>query len=318
MRHILRWHAVHPANTRQPPRPVFPKSSPFLAFLCLVPSIVGTWKDLVARGVPDDVIAATVNQYEECLFVYKERFDDLGLNKRYFDHLQEYVDCSLLNVGRLRYGISRLRGIYLLKNKKDGRRVLFLQDAEMNAAGLYQGTPPEDGAPGFLAYFKETQAYFEGTPVQENGRCAPTCARFDKNEWRLILQPGDCCISVHIPAPGPLTKELCEESYALARTLFAKHYPEIAPKAFHCHSWMMAPELAEVMRPDSKVLEFQRPYLKYPAHTKGDDVLNFVFKLRFTSYADLPEETSLQLALKARYLAGGYLYEYCGIIPFGG
>lgn len=294
------------------------KRHPLLAFFSFLPAIDELWEFLAAKGIPQDVAVATVQQFEACVYVFEERFDYLGMNKRYFDHMQGYVDHKFLNAGRLRYEIIDLHHLFVIEHKKDGRRVLFLQDAEMNAAGLYQGTPPEDGAPGFLAYFKETQAYFEGTPVQENGRCAPTCARFDKNEWRLILQPGDCCISVHIPAPGPLTKELCDESYALARKLFAKHYPEIAPKAFHCHSWMMAPELAEVMKPTSKVLEFQRPYLKYPAHTKGDDVLNFVFKLRFTSYADLPEETSLQRALKARYLAGGYLYEYCGIIPFGG
>ena len=33
--------------------------------------------------------------------------------------------------------------------------------------------------------------------------------------------------------------------------------------------------------------------------------------------ADLPEDTSLQRALKAKYLAGERLYEYGGVIPFG-
>lgn len=294
------------------------KTHPLLAFFSFLPYIEELWDFLAEKGIPQDVAVATVQQFEACVYVFEERFDYLGMNKRYFDHMQGYVDRKFLNAGRLRYEIIEQHRLFVLERKKDGKRVLFLKDADMNAAGLYKGTPPVDDAPGFRAFFRECDGYFEGTPVQENGRCAPTSMRFCKNEWRLILQPGDTCISVHIPAPGPLTKELCDESYALARRLFAAHYPEISPKAFHCHSWMMAPELAEVMRPTSKVLEFQRPYLKYPAHTAGEDVLNFVFKLKFTSYADLPEETSLQRALKARYLAGGYLYEYCGIIPFGG
>ncbi len=293
----------------------FPKNSPFFAFLCLVPSIVGTWGELRARGVPDDVVEATVNQYEECLFVYKERFDELGMNKRYFDHLQGYVDHKFLNVGRLRYEIGHLHGVYLLKNKKDGKRVLFLADAPMNDVGLYRDTPPlREG--GFDAFFREEEDAFLGTPVGESGRCQSEVVRLSKEEYEIVLRPGDTVLDTHIPGHAPLTEESCAESYARARALFALHFPEIEPKAFHCHSWMMAPELSEVLKPGANVLNFQRHYLRYPVPTKGEDVLNFVFFLRYTSFADLPEDTSLQRALKARYLAGEYLYEYGGVMPF--
>lgn len=294
----------------------FPKSSPFLGFLCLVPAIVSTWGQLVARGVPDDVVAATVNQYEECLFVYRERFDDLGLNKRYFDHLQGYVDHKYMNVGRLRYAIEPLYGVYLLKSKLDGKRVLFLENSPMNDLGMRRDTPPlREG--GFDAFFREEEDAFVGTPVGENGRCRSEVVRLSKAEYEIALRPGDVVLDVHIPGHAPLTVELCAESYARARKLFATHYPEFAPKAFHCHSWMMSPELAEVMKPTANVLTFQRPYLRYPVPTKGEAVLNFVFFLRYTSFADLPEDTSLQRALKARYLAGERLYEYGGVLLFG-
>ena len=297
----------------------FPQNAhPLLAFLTFLPAMEGLFDFLVQKEIPTDVIAATVGQFEACLYVFKERFDYLGMNKRYFDHMQGYVDHKFLNVGRLRYEISTLSRLYVLERVKDGRRVLCLSDAEMNAAGLYRGTPPETDEAGFNAFFREEADAFVGTPVSEKGRCQKESVRFPKAEYRLALQPGDTVLDVHIPAPGPLTEELCAESYARARALFAAHYPEISPKSFHCHSWMMAPELAEILKPSSHLLAFQKPFLKYPAHTKGEDVLNFVFKLRFTSYADLPEETSLQRALKARYLAGGYLYEYCGVIPFEG
>ncbi len=294
----------------------FPKSSPFLAFLCLVPSIVSTYEDLTRRGVPDDVVFATVNQYEECLFVYKERFDDLGLNKRYFDHLQGYVDHKFLNVGRLRYEISHLHGVYLLQSKKDGKRVLFLKDVPMNAVGLRRGTPPFDDEGGFDAFFREEGAFFVGTPVGENGRCKNEILRLPKEEYEILLRPDDMMLDTHIPGHAPLTEQLCAESYARARQLFAAHYPEFDFKGFHCYSWMMSPELAEILKPGANVLNFQRPYLRYPVSTKGEDVFNFVFFLRFTTLADLPEDTSLQRALKVRYLAGERLYEYGGVIPF--
>ena len=294
----------------------FPKGSPFLAFLCLVPSVVGTWEDLVARGVPADVVAATVNQYEDCLFVYKERFDDLGMNKRYFDHLQGYVDKKYMNVGRLRYEIKPLGGVYLLKSKKDGKRVVFLADAPMNDLGLYRDTPPlREG--GFQAFFREDGDFFEGTPVGESGRCQSEVVRLPKEEYEILLRPGDMILDAHIPGHAPLTTELCTQSYARARALFVKHFPEYEAKGFCCHSWTMSPELCEVLKPGANLLVFQQPYLRYPIQTKGEGVLNFVFFLRYTTFADLPEDTSLQRALKARYLRGERLYEYGGVIPFG-
>ena len=293
-----------------------PQSVPFLGFLCLVPSIERTWEDLVRRGVPADVVAATVNQYEDCLFVYKERFDDLGLNKRYFDHLQGYVDLKYMNVGRLRYEYKPLKNVFLLKNKKDGRRVVFLENSPMNDLGMHRDTPPlREG--GFDAFFREDGDCFIGTPVGENGRCQNEIVHLPKAEWEILLRPDDIILDAHIPGHAPLSEDLCAASYARARELFAKHFPEIEAKGFHCRSWTMSPELCEVVKPGSNLLAFQSAYWRYPAPTKGEDVLNFVFQLRFTCYADLPEDTSLQRALKARYLSGGRLYEYGGVIAFG-
>ena len=76
---------------------------------------------------------------------------------------------------------------------------------------------------------------------------------------------------------------------------------------------MMSPELKDYMKPTSRVLGFASPYIKFPIHTEGDDVLNFVFYLKFKTYEDLPEDTSLQRGLKKLYLDGGRLYEYGGI-----
>ena len=293
----------------------FPQNHEFLAFFALIPAIVRTWEFLTAKGLSQDVIAQTVGQYEECLFVYRERFDRLGMNKRYFDHLQGYVDNLFLNVGRLRYEILKNHELYILQNKKTQERVVFLADAEINEQGLLQGTPPVAAQAGTRVRFCECEDSFKGYPISPRGRCSLVSECYPKAEYELVLRPGDGCLSVHIPGNGVLNEQLCRESYDRARELFAKHYPEVEVKAFHCHSWMMAPELDTLLAPTSNLLSFQRPYLKFPVETAGEDVLNFVFKLRFKTYADLAEDTSLQRALKKLYLNGEYLYEYGGIIP---
>ena len=50
------------------------------------------------------------------------------------------------------------------------------------------------------------------------------------------------------------------ESYRRALDTFKKYYPELDIKCFHCHSWMLAPELADMMKPESKILGFARRF----------------------------------------------------------
>ena len=289
------------------------KSFPFLAFLPLSPCISSIFDALSEIGLPADIVHSTILQFENCIYLNKERAGWLGLGKRYFDHLQRYVDYRILNIGRLRFEIYKNKDAYLLENKKTGKQLVFLADGEMNAEGLYSDTPPTNDAPCFSAFFGESNEFFEGTPIDEDGRCKSTPIKLSKDEYFIRLAPGDDCLGVHIPQKGALTREACEASYKTAIELYKKHYPELNIKAFRCHSWMMSPQLKNILKPDSNLLEFQKPYLKYPCHTKGADVFTFVFKTNPKNYADLPENTSLQRELKKIYLSGGYLYEYNGI-----
>lgn len=286
----------------------------FFAFFCIMPAIKATFDALNARGIPTDIVKQTVGQYEDCVYVYEKRFDRLGFNKRYFDHMQLYVDCKMLNIGRLRFEIIEMHDpIRLLENKTTGEQVILFGEGEMRADGMYASAPPASKDGGFNASFEETDSEYIGTVVSVCGRCERKVHSFAKSEWILRVKPHDTCISVHIPDKGALTEEACVDSYNRATETFKKYYPELDIKAFHCHSWMLAPELKDMMKPDSKILGFANRYMKYPVPTDGDDVMNFVFYLKAKDYKDLPEDTSLQRNLKQLYLSGGYLYEYGGL-----
>lgn len=292
----------------------FPEAQyPFFPLLCLIPSIPGIHRFLKERNLPEDVIRSTLGQFEACVFIYSQRFDRLGLSKRYFDWLQHYVDREILNIGRLRFEILTLQDpIYLLRHRESNEQVLLMGGPEINRHGLYTDTPPEE-APVFRSCFRETDGFYEGNPVSVRGRCLKETVRYSKDRYTLILQPGDTCLSVHIPDTGDFSRDACEKSYARAAAIFRQHFPELEAKAFHCHSWMMAPELEDILKPGSRIIAFSSKYLRYPIPTRGEDVLNFVFLLKYKTYEDLAEDTSLQRALKKRYTNGQYLYEYGGI-----
>lgn len=293
----------------------FPEEEyPFFPLLCLLPAIPKIHSFLQSRRLPEDVILATLGQFEDCVFLYSLRYDRLGLHKKYFDWLQHYVDFEILNINRLRFEILTLEDpIYLLRSRSTGKQVLLMGGPQMNRHGLYADTPPAEEA-AFQAVFSETEMAYTGTMISDAGRCLPEVSYFPKSEYQLILQPGDTCLSVHIPVEGDFSPDACEASYTRALEIFQKHFPELSIKAFHCHSWMMAPELESMLKPQSRILSFSHPYLRYPIPTRGEDVFYFVFLLKFKDYADMAEDTSLRRALKQRYLRGEYLYEYGGVI----
>lgn len=291
---------------------------PLLGLLAFLPQMGELYDWLRAKGLPEDVVRATVGQFEDCLDLYEERFGRLGMNKRYFDHMQRYVDHKILNVGRLRFEPRHLTNACVLEHRQSGERVVFLAKGRCNGVGLHADTPPvSPESPVHNAFFRETEEFFEGTPVNADGRCSATPLRLSKRDWFLRVPLGAACLAVHIPPTGILSREACAESYRRAVEIFGRLAPQEKIMAFTCESWMMAPELGDLLKPDSRLLEFQKPYLRHPIPTQGKDVFNFVFKTRSSDcdLSALPEDTSLQRALKRRYLAGGFLYEYGGILP---
>lgn len=285
----------------------------FLPFMILIPTILPLYEYLEKKNVEKNVIEATVQQYEACLYIYKERYDKLGLNKLYFDWLQSYVDFKYLNIGRLRFEMVPLGdSIRVYKNKNNDSIKILLEGGMFNRRGLRNGTPPIDVNEEYkTAYFLETDEFTEGYEIK-NGRVSKL-VKLPSDEWECVLKKGDAVLSVHIPPNESFTKEACVLSYEKAEKILDEHFPEFEFKAFRCNSWLLDPELKNILKPESNILKFQEEYNLFPMYTQGDSVLNFVFKLRFKTFEDMPEDTSLQRALKKKYMAGEYIYEYGGV-----
>ena len=274
---------------------VFPEEYPFLPLFCLLPTIRPTYRFLKGKGVPQDIIARTLSQYETCVFIYSERYDRLGLNKRYFDWLQHYVDCEILDIDRLRFEMKRLEDpVSLVEDRRKGIRFLLYHDP--------QSLPDHKSNYGV-----------EGRRISADGKICSETEFYPEDRYQLLICPGDQCLGVHIPEEGDFSEAACEKSYERAKRVFATCFPEWKYKGFHCESWMMAPQLKQYLKPGSNILSFSGKFLKYPLPAENEDVLNFVFQLKFTSYDDLPEDTSLQRNLKKLYQSGGKLYDYGGL-----
>jgi hypothetical protein len=111
---------------------------------------------------------------------------------------------------------------------------------------------------------------------------------------------GDGVVSVHIPEAGPLTPALCDTSFARARQIFPGH------DTASCRSWLLDPQLADVLPLDSNIVRFQRRFeLTGEGEDGNADVLRFVFHTFDPDLDRLTPRTTLECALVDRMRAGG-------------
>ena len=119
------------------------------------------------------------------------------------------------------------------------------------------------------------------------------------------FREGDPALGIHIPESGPLTPEACDRSLARAQRFFVRHFPETATRLGICTSWLLDPQLAEYLEPDSNIIRFQRRFELVGEGLEGDaDILRFVFHRIAPSLDDLPQRTTLERAIVAHLRAG--------------
>jgi hypothetical protein len=123
------------------------------------------------------------------------------------------------------------------------------------------------------------------------------------------LGPGGSCLELHIPDfSGPLSPAACDRSLALAREFFARHYPEERYTVASCASWLLDPQLARYLSPDSNILRFQSRFrtARLPQEDYDRDTLGFVFGDPELPLDTLPRRSSLQRAVADHLRSGAH------------
>jgi hypothetical protein len=121
---------------------------------------------------------------------------------------------------------------------------------------------------------------------------------------------GDPVLGVHIPMAGPLTPEACDDAFARGRAFFGRYVSDRHAPVGTCRSWLLDPQLAEVLPADSNIVRFQRRFtLTEGFALPGDNaVLHFVFGQPHADPNDLVPASTLQEAIVERLLAGEHFW----------
>jgi len=133
-------------------------------------------------------------------------------------------------------------------------------------------------------------------------------------QFNVVSRPDGWALSTHIPESGPLTPESVDDAFRQAAAFFAEHFPDYPAREFHCISWLLDPQLTEVLKPESNMVKFQQRWtLEENLGPVDDDAIFFVFRRRGDiDQSQLPRDTSLQRAILDKIATGGHWMLWSG------
>ena len=116
---------------------------------------------------------------------------------------------------------------------------------------------------------------------------------------RYRLSDSEKVLNVHIPADGKLDYEECQKSFEEAKKFFGDN-----DTVFICDSWLLSPELCEILPETSNIIRFQKMYQITDVHYDFPQAEERVFGRIQTDKEKYPEGNSLQRGLKKYLLTG--------------
>lgn len=114
-------------------------------------------------------------------------------------------------------------------------------------------------------------------------------------------------IGIHIPSDADFSPSAVDKTLADAKRFFAEHYPELANAEYRCHSWLLDSQLKEMLNDNSNIISFQNRFEIFDEGEADTEFIEWLFNIKSTDFAALPENTSLQKNMKKHLLSGGVI-----------
>lgn len=136
--------------------------------------------------------------------------------------------------------------------------------------------------------------------------------RLGELEYEMLEEEDGRFLSIHIPSDARLDKDNCKESYRKAGSFFKQFAVDYAEVEYFCHSWLLSPNLKEVLPDTSRILSFQEDFILDYFEPESNGYMQWVFKSDTLSLDEVPQTTSLQRKMKAYLQNGGKIGEARG------
>lgn len=140
----------------------------------------------------------------------------------------------------------------------------------------------------------------------------------EEHNDKAVFSQGDPAINLHIPAAGPLKRELCIDSLKKMVVFFEKYRPDFNYKAVVCYSWILDPTFTKIMK-STNLADFQNlgHIFRMDGMDQTNEVVWRVFDIPGGTPADIhtrPIDTGMRRAVADHFKQGGRFCEHGLII----
>ncbi len=300
--------------------PKNPVGGPSLAYdmlpgLAVVSGIPDAIARMRARKIPEEIILSAIRSIEKTVDAHRLRYGgNPGFHLFYWHQLT--LDGKLFFIGRLQIEFPAVfPSAAVVYRHRGGRTVALADGITLHRTGYALGAKNfEDEEGAWTPTVTETETAFCGYPYDARGYVEREAVTLPKDEWTPVLKKGDTVVSIHIPGGSKLDDALVGDTVMKIREFLAAYFPEHECRAFYCYSWMMDPQLDEMLGDGANITKFRRRFHPLTVKSAGRGVYNFIFHRMEADVPieELPENTSFQRKLKEKFRAGGVIYEMQG------
>lgn len=284
---------------------------PLLILLTLLPECI---RESKRRKMPEDMIRRNLDHIVDGISIVEYQSGRPAVNLVYFRWLVKFLKVTLFNCYGFNFEVKQLPGdVYVLQHITSGALFPVFYKEQIHLSGNLTnsaGYPEADGY--FIANITETEQEYIAYPCI-NGLVSSESKVFPKNHYRLVLQSGDDVLSIHIPRGTDISDFNARKSLAAGFKDALMYFPEHNLKGLYCHSWLLDPTLEKLLKSGANIPQFGRIFSRYPSKSSGKEVFSFVFRCAMP-LNDLPENTSLERAVKQHYLNGNHILAFNGIV----
>ena len=283
--------------------------------LVLCRSIPSFYEYMKSKKVPDDVIFASLKIPEDSVSTYMRKHNgEAGFGS--FDWYQLFYDRRLYRIDGLTMEFpARFPGIAKALQNKNGEIIALATNVSLHRDGFPLGSKyHEDEEGSFVASCVETEDAYIGHIYDDRGFVSKEKKTFNKTEWSTLFSGGSGMVSIHIPNGAKFDHETVGQTIERTKEIIKTCFPEFDYKVFFCGSWLLDPNLDTILPEGSNIVRFCKRFKPLAIRDSGDCVFGFVFNMPSSNVdvSTLPENTSLQRALKKYYLDGKAIYETFG------
>jgi hypothetical protein len=267
-------------------------------------------------GIPEDITLQTLRDINVWIDNFRLATGRWGLSEYFW--LVKHYSGNLFQIGLFQYELYPFPDwAYIFEHHSTGEQVVLAPDSEVTATGHIIGSSGEDDCL-FSTAFKIKNHAFQGCLIDtQKGIVQNKRIELPLDDWNLILQPGDLTLFVHIRQGEKMDKRACLDSMEQVKKFYYQYFPEIKPAAFISKSWLLDPNLVNILHENSNIVKFMHLFHKVPVYERVPMILERVFGIgtEMKNIKDAPENTTLQKNLKTYLLQGGKVYTTGGYIP---